>query len=554
MKISSTIWIYTFFTLLYQISTYYASIAIIKQGISWYYFPAGIVLLFFLIYGVNMLPVYFVNIIIGYTYIFNYPFSQVSIFYMAVVKCANYYIFTYLAKNKFKLNVPFESPADLIIFCFTGLVIATSNALGNIYVLLNISFEFSFFFLSLFSIWVLGDIIGHLFILPFSLYLINDLLKDPNLISSPYQYVKFKIKLIKRQITNYRFKQIHLLVYLQLILIFIISSLTIALDIYFRIEFYYLSLIPVILLAINYGYKGAIIANLELNIIFFIIVGILVDKLNAQEEIIQFQFFLVIVNVTTLILGKTISDQREEKSNLMAIEKSMAQQKKLDAVGRSTSKIAHDFKNIIQIESGYIDLLLEMDLDRRVKRDLLEMKKNMIKGKILINNLLTFDEKAIKQLVDVNEQIIMIDKSIQSLISKEITLKYDLDSNLPKLDLVSNHLEQIIINLVINSRDAITDEGVIEIRTEYMVINNLKVANRTTIPAGEYIIISVMDNGSGIADKDIDSIFSPFFTTKVDGSGLGLFSIYRILSKYESYIDITSKIGEGTRIDIYFKK
>ncbi|MCC2678238.1 MAG: domain S-box-containing protein [Pseudobdellovibrio sp.] len=231
---------------------------------------------------------------------------------------------------------------------------------------------------------------------------------------------------------------------------------------------------------------------------------------------------------------------------------SNAQSPKLESLGRLAGGVAHDFNNILST----IHLCAEY-LYNRLSEPLLKENADVIlkateKGTALTKHLLAFTRNQIPepQEVDINFQIEDLIKILQRLVSRNITLTTDFDHRPCKVKIDPVSLEQVIINLVINARDAMPEGGNIHIQT-----SNTEVLTSTdrlnTLKAGSYIAIVVNDTGSGIDEALQEKIFEPFFSTKgTNGTGLGLSTVFGIVKQNNGSVKVKSSIGTGSTFEV----
>jgi len=239
------------------------------------------------------------------------------------------------------------------------------------------------------------------------------------------------------------------------------------------------------------------------------------------------------------------------------IEGQLYQSQKMDAIGRLAGGIAHDFNNILQVILGYGSLVL---MDAGENSDMLENITHIIdsseKARSLVRQLLLFArrEKFRPSPVALNNLASGFITMLKRVIGENISLSFNPDQNLNYIHGDAGQLEQIFMNLCINSRDAIEGTGTITIKTKNITTDEYWSCYDNRIPPGSYVMLSISDTGSGIPDECIGQIFEPFFTTKDKnrGTGLGLATVYSIVKQHNSYIDVHSIKGKGTTFSLYF--
>lgn len=238
------------------------------------------------------------------------------------------------------------------------------------------------------------------------------------------------------------------------------------------------------------------------------------------------------------------------------IQEQLMHSQKMESVGALAGGIAHNFNNILTAILGYAELLLEFtNLDDISKQRVRHIESSARKAGVMVSKLLSFARREAHEVLplDLNDVINDSVKLFEGVLDKRIGLKVILKNNLPIIEGDPNQLEQVIMNLMVNARDAMPDGGLITIKTDLVEVANNKIDMPAYIAPGRYIILEVSDTGSGIPKEIIDRIFDPFFTTKEKGkgTGLGLATVYGIVKDHKGYISVHSDVGKGTSFDIY---
>src|SRR5437879_5129482 len=220
------------------------------------------------------------------------------------------------------------------------------------------------------------------------------------------------------------------------------------------------------------------------------------------------------------------------------LEEQLLQSQKMEAVGQLAGGVAHDFNNILTAIVGYTDLLAaELDGNVRQLEDLEEIRKAARRAAALTRQLLAFSRKQVLEprIIDLNSVLLNLDKMLRSLISENIELKTDLANNLAAARADPNQIEQVIMNLAINARDAMPDGGTVTIETSNATLDDAYAAQHVSVIPGEYVMLAVSDTGCGMDEKTKSRIFEPFFTTKPAGrgTGLGRSTVYGIVRQTE---------------------
>lgn len=247
----------------------------------------------------------------------------------------------------------------------------------------------------------------------------------------------------------------------------------------------------------------------------------------------------------TLTVGsvRDVTDRKEA-------EEEMLRARKLDSIGLLAGGIAHDFNNLLGIIQGYIDLASRsMNSPEKIEKYFQKATNATIQAADLTQQLLTFSKggEPIKKAADVLD--IIYQSTDFSLHGSNIKVDYNYQSDLWPADVDSGQISQVIQNLAINARQAMSDGGNLEILCNNCIVSESD--SNAKVAPGKYIKVSVKDDGIGIPEDMIDSIFDPYFTTKQEGDGLGLALSYSILKKHNGNITAESTVGEGTTFTLY---
>jgi len=261
--------------------------------------------------------------------------------------------------------------------------------------------------------------------------------------------------------------------------------------------------------------------------------------------------------ITGVLIDNTaIKEAEAEKKK---IREQLYQSQKMEVVGKLTGGIAHDFNNLLTAINGYSELALKkVNKDENVYNDIKVINECGERAARLTKQLLGFSRKQIaeKENIDINKTISELEKMLKRLISDEVILETNLLKSPCTIFADKSQIEQVLVNLVVNARDAISDSGNIKISTSQEVISKDKIKLQDLDIIGEYITISVLDSGSGMSKEIQNKIFEPFFTTKEvgKGTGLGLSTVFGIVQQNEGKIFVESEEGKGSEFKIYFPK
>jgi signal transduction histidine kinase/ActR/RegA family two-component response regulator len=249
-------------------------------------------------------------------------------------------------------------------------------------------------------------------------------------------------------------------------------------------------------------------------------------------------------------LSEVTSKAAKEKHSL---EEQLRQAQKMEAIGRLAGGVAHDFNNllmVIQTAATLIkDDLVETGEDTE---DVTEILKASDRAARLVRQLLTFSRKEViqAQLVDVNAMVSDISALLQRTIGAQVDLQVGLSQERCLTEIDPSHMEQILMNLAINARDAMSEGGVLKLNTGIRSIKEARFGG--VLGCGDYVSVVFEDTGSGMSEAVMERIFEPFFTTKEQGrgTGLGLATVYGIVTSAGGTIDVRSEVGEGTRFTV----
>ncbi|MBT3699919.1 MAG: response regulator [Alphaproteobacteria bacterium] len=241
------------------------------------------------------------------------------------------------------------------------------------------------------------------------------------------------------------------------------------------------------------------------------------------------------------------------------LESQFLQARKMDAVGKLTGGVAHDFNNLLSVVIWNLDMALEeLELDE-MSREVIERAQNSAeRGVALTNRLLAFSRKQILHpaIVDASDTISEFTGLLDRTLGENVTINTYLVQDVWPVEVDKSELENSILNLAINARDAFDGSGEITISTRNIVLEQDSIANISVTEPGDFVQLSVRDNGRGMTEEVALQACEPFFTTKVSGlgTGLGLSTIYGFAKQSKGYIDITSVVDEGTTVDLYLPR
>jgi signal transduction histidine kinase/ActR/RegA family two-component response regulator len=234
----------------------------------------------------------------------------------------------------------------------------------------------------------------------------------------------------------------------------------------------------------------------------------------------------------------------------------LLQAQKMEAVGRLAGGVAHDFNNLLTAMKGYAELTLNRPgLDPEVRADVDQIHKAGDQAASLTKQLLAFSRRQPLEpkVIDLNDVVVEMDAMLRRLIGEDIELCSNLEGEDVRFRGDSGQIEQVIINLVVNARDAMPDGGRLTIETRKVTLDQAACLEIHDARPGEFVCLAIQDSGSGIPKDIIDQIFEPFFSTKGPGkgTGLGLAVVYGVIRQHDGWISVYSEPGEGTVFKIY---
>lgn len=280
---------------------------------------------------------------------------------------------------------------------------------------------------------------------------------------------------------------------------------------------------------------------------------------NNQEFQLQLDIGEMRTNDKSCFVG-TVTDLTE----LQSLESQLRQSQKLEAVGQLTGGIAHDFNNLLAVIEGNLSLLKDdIDEGRDLSiEDLREFVEPAIRaskrGAMLTHRLLAFSRKQKLQPValDINKVVEGMEDLLRRTLSSEIDLDFHLECSLWLAEADAAQLENVILNLVLNARDAMLEGGKLTINTGQVTLDRECARSRADAAMDDYVVLSVSDTGVGIDTKDLERVFEPFFTTKKQGkgTGLGLSMVYGFAKQSRGHVEIQSEPGAGTSVSLYLPR
>ncbi len=262
----------------------------------------------------------------------------------------------------------------------------------------------------------------------------------------------------------------------------------------------------------------------------------------------------------TYCSGRDITEEYDQQEQLRQTEDALRQAQKMEAVGQLTGGIAHDFNNMLAVVLGSLELLNRRigGDDPRTRRQLDSATEAAKRAANLTQRLLAFSRQQPlrPETLDVNRLVANMSDLLRHSIGADIRLETVLAGGLWKVHIDPNQLENVILNLGVNARDAMAEGGRLTIETQNAHLDKRYVASELGLPAGQYVLIAVTDTGIGMSADTIAKAFDPFFTTKAvgKGTGLGLSQVYGFVRQSGGHVKIYSEPGHGTTIKIYLPR
>jgi two-component system cell cycle sensor histidine kinase/response regulator CckA len=272
---------------------------------------------------------------------------------------------------------------------------------------------------------------------------------------------------------------------------------------------------------------------------------------DGQEVFLQVAFTRTVLDGAPSLLA-VFSDATELKT----LEAQFVQSQKMQAVGQLAGGVAHDFNNLLTAINGHCDLLLmRHDVADTEHGDLMQIRQNANRAAALVRQLLAFSRKQTLRptVINLHDTLSELSHLLNRLLTEKVALRIEHGADIAPVRVDERQFEQVIMNLVVNARDAMPRGGEVRITTRTVRLKKDLVRDRAVILQGEWVVIEVADSGTGIPEGKLNKIFEPFFTTKQvgEGTGLGLSTAYGILKQTGGFIFAESPSGGGAVFTIY---
>jgi len=276
----------------------------------------------------------------------------------------------------------------------------------------------------------------------------------------------------------------------------------------------------------------------------------------ARKDGNKFQAQLVITAIHEA--GKTVgavvvfSDTTERRN----LENQLRQFQKMESVGRLAAGVAHDFNNLLMVIQGHASLLDERESpDPETKEALQNILEASERAATLTHQLLAFSRKKVLQrkLLNLNGVVLGVTRLLHRLLGEHVEVRMDLSASLPTIYADVGTLEQVIVNLSVNARDAMPDGGGLLLKTYVATVDEANARRNPEARPGQFVCLAVSDTGTGMDQATLDRLFEPFFTTKESGrgTGLGLATVYGVVRQHQGWIEVRSQLGKGSSFTVY---
>jgi PAS domain S-box-containing protein len=256
---------------------------------------------------------------------------------------------------------------------------------------------------------------------------------------------------------------------------------------------------------------------------------------------------------------RDITERKQAEQAQKKLQEQLNQAQKMESIGRLAGGVAHDFNNMLGVILGHTELAMEqVDSSQPLQADLEEIQKAAQRSADLTRQLLAFARKQTiaTKILNLNDIIPGMLKMLQRLIGEDVDLSWKSEAELWSVKMDPSQIDQILTNLCVNARDAIAGVGKILIETGNRTIDEAYCSEHNDFSPGEYVLLTVSDNGLGMNQEIMNHIFEPFFTTKAvgQGTGLGLATVYGIVKQNKGFIIVNSSPGKGTTIRIFLPR
>ena len=288
------------------------------------------------------------------------------------------------------------------------------------------------------------------------------------------------------------------------------------------------------------------------------------ERFQADYRIVKKDGSVIWVSDTAVVVSGSdshpvmegiIVDITERK----VLENQLQQSRRMEAVGRLAGGIAHDFNNLLTIIKGYAELALQRSgISPELRADVMQMENASERASALVRQLLAFSRKQVLQpkIIDLNAIVVGLEKLLGRLLGEDIEMQTRCAGNVGNVKADPAQVEQVLMNLVVNARDAMPKGGRLTVETANVDLDSTYARDHVTVKPGPYVMLAVSDTGTGMSPETQAHIFEPFYTTKESGqgTGLGLSTVYGIVKQSGGYIWVYSEPGKGSTFKVYLPR
>jgi two-component system cell cycle sensor histidine kinase/response regulator CckA len=272
---------------------------------------------------------------------------------------------------------------------------------------------------------------------------------------------------------------------------------------------------------------------------------------NGRQLMLEITDSFIEVQGRPLLMLSLLRDVTAQRR----LEEQLRQSQKMEAIGQLAGGVAHDFNNILTVIHGHASLLGMTDLDDTGARSANQIVQAAERAAGLTRQLLTFSRRQLIQpkRLDMNKIVGNMTDMLGRILGEDVALQLNYSQSPAMVEADAGMMEQVLLNLAVNARDAMPRGGQLSVRIAVMEVNEGHVQNHPEARTGRFVSVSNTDTGCGIADENISRIFEPFFTTKEigKGTGLGLATVYGIVKQHQGWVEVESAVGKGTTFRIF---
>ncbi len=314
--------------------------------------------------------------------------------------------------------------------------------------------------------------------------------------------------------------------------------------------------------ALRFGARGATMVLAAMSAFAVVVAGLGIGPfVNFPVAFTQFLLFafLALGSMSGLLLAAIMAERADALAKRLLLEEQLRHSQKMEAVGRLAGGIAHDFNNLLTAIIGYTEIVLtSLDPKDDLRADAEEIGRAAMRAADLTRQMLAFSRRQVLQpkLIDLNTALSKVEPMLRRVIGEDIVMTVTGKATSAFVRVDPGQVEQVVMNLVVNARDAMPQGGRLTVETSDAVLDESALADSPDARPGAYVMVSVSDTGTGMPPEVRARIFEPFFTTKDvgKGTGLGLSTVYGIVRQSEGHIAVSSQLGLGTTFRVYLPR